>query len=50
MPTTAKNLVVLPRGRVGGRVGGWLDQTEIMQTQLQLKLKLELNLAKYCKK
>ena len=44
MPRTDQNLVVL----TGGRVGGWLDQMEIMQTQLQLKLKLKLklNLAK----
>ena len=41
MPRTGQNLVVL---RVAGWPGGWLDQMEIMQTQLQLKLKLKLKL------
>ena len=40
MPRTGKKLVVL---RLGGRVGGWLDQMEIMQTQLQMELKLKLS-------
>ena len=37
MHRTGQNLVVLP--------AGWLDQMEIMQTQLQLKLKLKLKLS-----
>ena len=46
MHRTGQNLVVLRvAGWPGGRVAGWLDQMEIMQTQLQLKLKLKLSLA-----
>ena len=45
MPRIDQKLVVLPGGWVAGWPGGWLDQMEIMQTQLELKLKLKLKLS-----